>query len=477
MLFIIAGISEGKPMSSLLVWNPHVFLYKWILCVCVFFISQGAVAQTYYINSRWGNDANTGKTKDNAWQSCNNLEKNKFLPGDSILFANGSSYSGGFTFTSSGTAEKPIVFSSYSTGANVVLNNDRGKLQDIFIRYGAGRNPSFTNPDWSVLNGNIFRIEGSYIVIDGLYFHDNTNPPNSDHKNKNVQKMGAVYLALNTHHNIVRNCEFYNSPVGIKIKGKHNLITRNYFHDTYDTMARSWGPIAIIVVSPYNEISWNKITNYGSYGGPYGSDGGVVELDGVDDAFDGRNVNIHHNISINNHGFLELAGRNVDSITVAYNLSDDRNQFIGGGSMKNIFVINNTVIRTREPNVDRYIFWTFNRDSTFLTARNNIFVFAKDIKVFGPYIKPVGHKRAMVGEQVHDHNLYYSVGNTDPIGIAAGKGDKIADPLFADFKNRNFRLQKNSPAINRGVITGYTEDLDGRIVPLNGLPDMGAFEY
>jgi hypothetical protein len=289
--------------------------------------------------------------------------------------------------------------------------------------------------------------------------------------------MGAVYLAPGTHHNIVRNCEFYNSPVGVKIKGKHNLITRNYFHDTYDSMAHSWGPIAIMVVTPYNEISWNRIMNYGSYGGPYGSDGGVIELDGVDDAFDGRNVSIHHNISINNHGFLELAGRNVDSITVAYNLSDDRNQFIGGGSMKNILVLNNTVIRTREPNVDRYIFWTFNRDSTFLTVRNNIFVIAKDIKVFGPYIKPVGHKRAMVGEQVHDHNLYFSFGNTNPIGIAAGKGDKIADPMFIDFGNQNFRLQQNSPAINAGVKTGYTEDLDGRSVTGNGLPDIGAFEH
>jgi hypothetical protein len=357
----------------------------------------------------------------------------------------------------------------------VILSTDRTKLSPIFVRYGAGRNPSFTNPDWDVLNGNIFRIQGSYIIIDGLYFHDNTNPPNSDHKNKNVQKMGAVYLALGTHHNIVRNCEFQNSPVGIKIKGKHNLITRSYLHDAYDSMAHSWGPIAIMVVTPYNEISYNKIMNYRSYGGPYGSDGGVIELDGVDAAFDGRNVNIHHNISINNHGFLELAGRKVDSITVAYNLSDDRNQFIGGGSMKNIFVFNNTVIRTREPNVDRYIFWTFNRDSTFLTVRNNIFVFAKDIKIFGPYIKPVGHKRTRIGEQVHDHNLYFSPGNDDPIGIAAGKGDKVADPVFIDFKNKNFRLRKNSPAINAGVRIGYTEDLDGRFI--NGSPNMGAYEY
>ncbi len=325
--------------------SKYIFFHKRMLFLSMFFTSQCAVANSYYINSRWGNDINTGTTKDMAWQTCNNLEKNKFFPGDSILFANGSSYTGGFVFNSSGTAEKPIVFSNYSVDADVILKTDRTKLQPLFVRYGAGRNPSFSNPDWNILNGNVFRIEGSYIVIDGLYFHDNTNPPNSNRTNKNVQKMGAVYLALGTHHNIVRNCEFYNSPVGVKIKGRHNLITRNYFHDAYDSMAHSWGPIAIMIVTPYNEISYNKIMNYGSYGGPYGSDGGVVELDGVDDSFDGRNVHIHHNISINNHGFLELAGRNVDSITVAYNLSDDRNQFIGGGSMKNVLVYNNTVIR------------------------------------------------------------------------------------------------------------------------------------
>ncbi len=112
------------------------------------------------------------------------------------------------------------MFSNYSVGADVITTTPREKLENIFIKYGADPLPAFTNPDWNILNGNIFQIHGSYIIIDGLYFHDNTNPPGSDRKNKNVQKLGAVYLALGTHHNIVRNCEFYNSPVGIKIKGK-----------------------------------------------------------------------------------------------------------------------------------------------------------------------------------------------------------------------------------------------------------------
>lgn len=467
----------GKPEVKQRIFLAGVKLFKCMLNVLLLLTSIYASANTYYINSRWGNDTQTGKTKDNAWQSFENLEKNKFLPGDSILFAKGSSYTGGFIFNNSGTTEKPIVFSNYSVGADIIITTPREKLEEIFIKYGAGPLPSFTNPDWNILNGNIFQIHGSYIIIDGLYFHHNTNPPNSDHKNKNVQKMGVIYFALGTDHNIVRNCEFFHSPVAIKIKGSYNLVTHNYFHDATDTMAHSWGPIAIMIVKPHNEICYNRIENYGSYGGPYGSDGGVVELDGVDDDFDGRDVNIHHNISINNHGFVELAGRNVDSITVAYNLSDDTNQFIGGGSMKNILVLNNTVIRTREPNVDRYVFWTFNHDSTFITIRNNIFLLARDIKVFGPFVKLQGHQRSMIGEQIHDHNLYFSANNPDPVGISLGEGDMIADPLFADINNRNFRLSKDSPAVNAASQTVYKNDLDGYPVPGKGLADMGAYEF
>ncbi len=78
------------------------------------------------------------------------------MPGDSILFARGSGFTGGFVFRISGTAPRPIIFTAY----------------------GTGRLPAFSNPDWSVLHGNVFRIEGSHIVVEHLYFHDNTQSAN-----------------------------------------------------------------------------------------------------------------------------------------------------------------------------------------------------------------------------------------------------------------------------------------------------------
>lgn len=455
------------------------------LSIDIFMIVHSGMATNYYINSNVGSDNNIGTTKEKPRKSLRNIEINKFLPGDSILFAKGSRYMGGIIFNSSGSPKSPIVISSYNAGPDVVLKNPRSQLAEILVYQGAGSAPSFTNPNWEILNGNILRVEGSYVVIDGLYFHDNTNPPNQTRENKNVQKLGTVYLAVGTRNNVVQNCEFFNTPVGIKVKGNYNLITRNYLHDATEPMAYAWGPISIMIVGAHNEISFNKIKNYGSYGGPYEADGGAIELDGVDDDFDGRDTNIHHNISINNIGFLELAGH-VENITVAYNLSDDLNQFVGGGSMKNIIVYNNTVLRVREPNVDRNIFWTFYPEETSFIVKNNIFVLGKGMQVFKPSEKPQeGTKRTVeipgIGKQLHEHNLYFSIDKeADLIGTAPGNGDIVGDPLFVDLMAGNFRLTAESPAIDSGIQVGYSQDFDGYPVPQApgaGKPDIGAFEF
>ena len=446
-------------------------------CCCLALAVPATRAADYFVNSRSGSDAAAGTRREAPWQSLQAIAAHHFVPGDRILFADGSSYTGGFVFADSGTPEQPITFSRYHAGADVVLQHDRKLLEGLFTQLGAGPPPAFTNPAWAVLNGNIFQITGSHIVIDGLYFHDNTNPPGSDRKNKNVQKLGAVYFAVGSHDCIVRNCEFFHTPVAIKLKGTHTLIAHNYLHDATEPMAQTWGPIAIMVVSPDNEIAYNRIVNYGSYGGPYGSDGGAIELDGVDDAFVGRNVDIHHNVSIHNNGFVELAGRDVTGIRLSFNLSDDQDKFLGGGSMSNVLVTNNTIIRTREPNVDRFVFWTFAPEATSLTVSNNIFVLAPDLKVFGPARKPIGHQRVPIGNQPHDHNLYFSEGSADPIGIAPGTGDIVADPLFVDAANRNFRLRPNSPAIGKGADATFDHDLDGRAIGDRAAPDIGAYGH
>jgi len=59
----------------------------------------------------------------------------------------------------------------------------------------------------------------------------------------------------------------------------------------------------------------------------------------------------------------------------------------------------------------------------------------------------------------------------------AGKGDIIADPLFADYENRNFRLKENSPARNKGVKLGYVVDLDNHPLLGKNSTDIGTYEF
>ncbi len=75
-------------------------------------------------------------------------------------------------------------------------------------------------------------------------------------------------------------------------------------------------------------------------------------------------------------------------------------------------------------------------------------------------------------------NCLWKVKN-NPANIASSNIIANQDPLFdsLDVQNRvfNFRLKDASPAINKGIATGVTIDLDGNPRPV-GLPDIGCYE-
>ena len=61
-------------------------------------------------------------------------------------------------------------------------------------------------------------------------------------------------------------------------------------------------------------------------------------------------------------------------------------------------------------------------------------------------------------------------------GTSLGKGDKIGDPLFVDFKNRDYRLRADSPAVDAGADLGYKLDFENNPIPAGEAPDIGAYE-
>lgn len=427
-------------------------------------VGTSGFSRDYYVNSNSGGDANDGSQKA-PWKTLKLISTTTFKPGDKVLFAKGSSFSGGFAVNNSGTSQQPITFTTYGSGAA----------------------PVFTNPDYNVLNGNVIQVHGKYIIIDDLHFANTASctysePAKAEEYWKNeelrtridkkVLSVGAVYQVEQSSYLTIQHCEFEDCPIAVYINGQHNTITNNYFHDCnrilWDPL---WGPIALVIANSYNEVSFNKCSNYKREGGTFGADGGFIEFDSRYYGGPIHHVNIHHNYSTGNEGFLEITNSGKH-LNISYNVSDDYQQFIFFWAGDSSRIENNTVIRTKPANSSVNVVFTF-KNSGYI-VRNNIFVLADTVQVFAG-----GAYDARNFNQLHENNIYYVVDNStsDPVGKPLGKGEIVADPKLVDWKNNNFHLQANSPAIDAGQSLGYRQDFDKKPVPAGKKPDIGAFEF
>jgi hypothetical protein len=429
---------------------------KKIIAACALLIfAAPLVAENYYVDSRDRNASDSGPgNRNRPWKSLAAVQDRAFHPGDVICFDRGSSYAGGFTVRDSGTSAHPITFAAC----------------------GNGPAPSFTNSDPNLLNGNVIQIKGKFVIVDGFYFHDGAQSPST--KDEDVLRTGDVFIAKGADHNIIRNCEVKNSPVGFHVCGQFCLITHNHLHDCNRVLAgKSWGPIALIVSNAYNEISYNRITNYIIAGGEFGADGGALEFDPriYGDAI--HDVKIHHNYSYGNEGFLEVT-QGQDRVWVTYNVSNDFQEFILLWQGHDWFIENNTVLRILPKNSVTDVVFTFKGNDS--TIRNNIFVVNSGRKVFSTNGTQVWNSaNANYAGQKHSHNIYFSIDGSqkDPSGLPLGPGELVADPRFVDYAKRDYHLRPDSPAIDAGFSNGFSRDFDDHPVPVGKAPDIGAYEF
>ncbi len=79
------------------------------------------MATNYYLSND-GNDNNTGKSLVKCWLTIERLNKQKLLPGDSVLFKRNQVFSGQIVVQYSGTVKRQIIYSSFGEGKAAVIS-------------------------------------------------------------------------------------------------------------------------------------------------------------------------------------------------------------------------------------------------------------------------------------------------------------------------------------------------------------------
>src|SRR4051812_24502611 len=76
-----------------------------------------AAARSLYLDGGAGNDAATGLSAAQAWKTLDKINAFTFQPGDSLLFKNGTQYTGQLAPKGSGTTASPAFVGTYGTGS------------------------------------------------------------------------------------------------------------------------------------------------------------------------------------------------------------------------------------------------------------------------------------------------------------------------------------------------------------------------
>jgi len=429
---------------------------------------------TYYVDSGNGNDEHDGLMQGTPWKSLEKVEATDLRPGDTVRFKRGSVYTGELKIRRSG---KPNLFIIVTDYGNPGLPA-----------------PAFTNPVFDhekAEYGNCIRLEGDYILVENLKFFDTPAEINDNRVDFiTMWELGAVIVAREANHCVIRNNEFVNCGVGIKSNGAHTTIESNYIHDCNRVLKKwNWGPIGIWLGADYQEVHHNTIVNYraedpriswgpDSYGG--GADGSAIEID--DARFNKSHISIHHNFTKDCQGFLEVTWTDVLqhpeylNFDIHHNISDDYQQFVALWQGANCRLANNTIIR-RKNNANDWGVFNITQHNSKNQILNNIVVVEENVRVFN-----VGKNDNAWPNSIIKNNLYYAASDSLNIGLEGpGESPVFADPRFMDYTENidasNLKLTPGSPAVNRGISLGYQWDFAGMPIPQQSLPDIGAFEF
>jgi hypothetical protein len=507
-----------------------------LLFACAWESARPAAARvegrTFYVDSRDGNDANDGTSREKAWKSLEKVDATVFHPGDQILLKSGCAWSGQLWPKGSGTERAPIRVSTYGVGVKPVINGD-GKVEDAVLlknqEYWEISNIEVTNHgEEPAVRRGVHVADENYgdmhhIYLRWLTVHDVTGT-DKQKVNGGIQftvsgeKKPSRFVDLRIENNSVYRVDRdgitgwsdewqrtkWHPSTGVIISGN---VLSDIGGDGIVAVATDGAVIEKNIVADANQRSegynigiwaWSADNTLIQFNEAYGTKG-QRDGEGFDSDWNSRNTLIQYNYSHDNDGgFLlicnEGAQRPEDNIgntgtIVRYNISqNDHTRGIAiAGPVKNSLIYNNTFYVGPREDVSLLLQadWGGWADGTYLY--NNIFYVAGEARfAYGVSRDPDGAYHTAPGfgpstTSVFDANVYF--GHVKAADDAHGS---TADPMFVSPGSgrvgigtlSGYRLRANSPDRTNGKVIENNggRDFRGAPVPSCGGIARGAMQ-
>ncbi|OPY57173.1 MAG: hypothetical protein A4E55_01830 [Pelotomaculum sp. PtaU1.Bin035] len=418
----------------------------------VFYINEEINESLIYSVAVWGDDNNTGSLAS-PWKTLQHAV-NHLQPGGKLLIREGS-YKEYVSLKRSGTSENPIIVG--------VFQNEEAVLDGE----GVGSKYGFN-----------FEFGVSFVSLSGL-------------KVKNFKKYGVALWGENRSI-VINNVEVQGCGTGLHIISAVNLVIENC------SLYNNKGPGMVVSPGPLDNarIAYTRSSHNES---PENPDGFVLDS--------GKDIMIEKCVAEYNAG-SGFSCSSTDTVISACIMRD--NSYYGvkclgeGCKLVNCVIDNNGMAGFAIQGGGTYDLsnnlivscglkgdYGLEANPQFYTAPirvlliNNIFAYNYEGVHFG--------SSALLEKE--DYNIYWSREDAEIYMDSrkysrgeinervwykeTGRGEHsfCRDPRFVDLSCRDYRLAKNSPAIDRGAKEGVPgADINGSVRPLGGGIDIGPYE-
>ena len=460
-----------------------------------------AGATNYYVSNA-GADTNDGRTPGMAWATLGRVNEAPLEPGDSVLFRRGDQWrgqlaphsgneSGPITYGAYGSGEKPLVLGSVEMNDASLWSQERPNIWATRERKPG--DPQLLPRD---VGNIIFDGERSCGIkvwnesdldTQGEFWYDkqrrvlklySTECPTSRYSDIEfalttliVNQNGRCYVTYenlafkyggahgigggNTHHILVRDCDFSYMGGGDLYGGDRTVRFGNGIefwgnaHDNVVERCRLW------------EIYDAALTNQ--------NHGATVQH---------HNISYRNNVIWNSEYSFEYWNRPESSVTHDIYFENNTCVNAGGGWGHN---------QRPDPSGRHLCFYSSPAAASEIHIRNNIFFEAKSNALYA-----VSWPSAAFAALDLDRNCWFQAqgdmialnGKAYPMAqFAAYQAEQgkeahsiTSDPGFINAAAADLHLAGNSPCIDAGTDVGIRADFQGTPIPQGKAPDIGAYE-